>query len=230
MTPSTQVKLLRVLQEKCVQRLGGRETIPVDVRVLAATHHDLEAAIGDKLFREDLYYRLNVVMITLPPLRQRKEDIPELVRYFLTKYGPELGHPSPSIHADAMEFLQSHSWHGNVRELEMWFANPCCSPRLYRERGSRPHAVNKDVSLPASASQSLGSILAICWRRPSGVRRRRSMRACSKPPSGNCSGRPSPWRRAISQGRALAGCFPHYHESQTGSVRSHPGTENEPAT
>jgi nitrogen regulation protein NR(I) len=118
MTPGTQVKLLRVLQEKCLQRLGGRETITVDVRVLAATHRDLESAIREKLFREDLYYRLNVVVINLPPLRQRREDIPELVRYFLSKYGPELGNPTPSIHEDAMEFLQYHSWPGNVRELE----------------------------------------------------------------------------------------------------------------
>ena len=118
MTPGTQVKLLRVLQEKSIQRLGGQETIPVDVRVLAATHHDLETAIRQKLFREDLYYRLNVVSIPLPALRQRREDIPELTRYFLGKYGAELGNPSPSIHADAMEFLQSHSWPGNVRELE----------------------------------------------------------------------------------------------------------------
>jgi DNA-binding NtrC family response regulator len=118
MTPGTQAKLLRVLQERCVQRLGGRESTPVDVRVLAATHHDLEAAIPEKLFREDLYYRLNVVMITMPPLRQRKEDIPDLVRFFLRKYGPELGNTSPSIHPEAMEFLQSHEWPGNVRELE----------------------------------------------------------------------------------------------------------------
>ena len=116
--PGTQVKLLRVLQEKSLQRLGGRETIPVDVRVLTATHQDLEAAIRLKIFREDLYYRLNVVAITLPALRQRKEDIPELVRYFLRKYGPELGHPNPSIQAEALEFLQSYSWPGNVRELE----------------------------------------------------------------------------------------------------------------
>ena len=118
MTPGTQVKLLRVLQGKSLQRLGGRETIPVDVRVLAATHRDLETAIREKKFREDLYYRLNVVTIELPPLRQHKEDIPELVRYFLGKYGPELGNQSPSIHPEAMEFLQSHSWPGNVRELE----------------------------------------------------------------------------------------------------------------
>jgi DNA-binding NtrC family response regulator len=118
MTLGTQVKLMRVLQEKTLQRLGGKETISVDVRVVAATHHDLETAIRNKQFREDLYYRLSVMVIALPPLRQRKEDIPELVRYFLQKHGPELGNSKPSIHADAMSFLQSHNWPGNVRELE----------------------------------------------------------------------------------------------------------------
>ena len=118
MTPGTQVKLLRVLQEKTFQRLGGKETIPADVRVIAATHRDLEGAIREKQFREDLYYRLNVVVIQLPPLRQRREDIPELVRYFLGKHGPDLGNSAPSIHSEAMEFLQSQPWAGNVRELE----------------------------------------------------------------------------------------------------------------
>ena len=118
MTLGTQVKLLRVLQEKTLQRLGGKETIPVDVRVIAATHRDLEAAIREKLFREDLYYRLNVVVITLPPLRDRSEDIPDLVRYLLGKLGPELGNAGPSIHPEAIDFLQAQSWPGNVRELE----------------------------------------------------------------------------------------------------------------
>ena len=118
MTPGTQVKLLRVLQEKTLQRLGGKETIPVDVRIVAATHRDLEAAIRDKQFREDLYYRLNVVAIHLPPLRHRREDVPDLVRYFLGKHGPDLGNAAPSIHAEAMDFLQSQAWPGNVRELE----------------------------------------------------------------------------------------------------------------
>jgi DNA-binding NtrC family response regulator len=118
MTFGTQVKLMRVLQEKCLQRLGGKEDIRVDVRVLAATHRDLEEAIRQKQFREDLYYRLSVVVMTLPPLRSRREDIPELVGYFLQKHGPELGNPSPSIHPEAMEFLQAQSWPGNVRELE----------------------------------------------------------------------------------------------------------------
>jgi nitrogen regulation protein NR(I) len=118
MTLGTQVKLLRVLQEKTIQRLGGKETIPVDVRVIAATHRDLEAAIHAKEFREDLYYRLNVVVITLPPLRDRRKDIPGLVRYFLARHGPALGNPRPSIHPEAVDFLQVQSWPGNVRELE----------------------------------------------------------------------------------------------------------------
>jgi DNA-binding NtrC family response regulator len=118
MTLGTQVKLVRVLQEKCLQRLGGKETIPVDARVIAATHRDLETALRQKQFREDLYYRLNVVVITLPPLRQRREDIPDLIRYFLQKHGPPLGSATPSIHPEAIEFLQGQSWPGNVRELE----------------------------------------------------------------------------------------------------------------
>lgn len=118
MTPGTQVKLLRVLQEKCLQRLGGKENISVDVRVIAATHRDLEAAMGQRHFREDLYYRLSVVVITLPPLRERQEDIPELTRYFLHKYSAELQVENTSIHPDAVELLRAQSWPGNVRELE----------------------------------------------------------------------------------------------------------------
>ncbi|HUK81245.1 MAG TPA: sigma-54 dependent transcriptional regulator [Verrucomicrobiae bacterium] len=118
MTPGTQAKLLRVLQNKTIQRIGGKETIAVDVRVIAATHRDLEAAIREKQFREDLYYRLNVAVITVPPLRDRREDIPDLVHYFLVKLGPELGHAHPSIHPEAVDFLQAQSWPGNVRELE----------------------------------------------------------------------------------------------------------------
>jgi len=118
MTLSTQVKLLRVLQEKSIQRLGGKESIPVEVRVIAATHRDLEAGMREKTFREDLYYRLSVVVMKLPALRERSEDIPELVSYFLQKYGKELGFPQASIQLDALQFLQSQPWPGNVRELE----------------------------------------------------------------------------------------------------------------
>jgi DNA-binding NtrC family response regulator len=118
MTLGTQVKLVRVLQERCLQRLGGKENIPVDARVIAATHRDLESAMRQKEFREDLYYRLNVVVIPVPPLRQRREDIPDLVHYFLQKHGPALGNSAPSIHPEAIEFLQAQAWPGNVRELE----------------------------------------------------------------------------------------------------------------
>ncbi|HEX4349246.1 MAG TPA: sigma-54 dependent transcriptional regulator [Verrucomicrobiae bacterium] len=160
MTPGTQVKLLRVLQEKSLQRLGGRETIPVDVRVLTATHRDLELAIREKHFREDLYYRLNVVTITLPPLRQRKEDIPELVRYFLSKYGPELGNPSPSIHADAIQFLQSHSWHGNVRELENSIRKALLLAQGYTVNADHVRAaLNKEAAIAGSQGQPFGQYI-----------------------------------------------------------------------
>ena len=115
---STQVKLLRVLQEKYIQRVGGNEKIPVDVRVLAATHRDLDSAMKERQFREDLFYRLSGVTIMLPPLGQRIEDIPELVKYFMHRSGPELGVESPSIQPEAIAFLQSQAWPGNVRELE----------------------------------------------------------------------------------------------------------------
>jgi transcriptional regulator with GAF, ATPase, and Fis domain len=114
----TQAKLLRVLQEKSIQRLGGRDSLRINVRVLAATHRDLEAAMREKQFREDLFFRLNVVVIEIPPLRRRPEDIPEIARYFLARYGAELGIKEPSIHPDALRFFQQQSWPGNVRELE----------------------------------------------------------------------------------------------------------------
>lgn len=115
---STQVKLLRVLQERYIQRVGGNEKIPVDVRVLTATHRDLEGAIKEKHFREDLFYRLSGVTVTLPPLRQRAEDIPDLVKYFLRRQASELGHDAPAIQPEAIAFLQTQTWPGNVRELE----------------------------------------------------------------------------------------------------------------
>ncbi|HPC60070.1 MAG TPA: sigma-54 dependent transcriptional regulator [Verrucomicrobiota bacterium] len=118
MSPGTQVKLLRVLQEKYIQRVGGNEKIPVDVRVLAATHRDLEKAMQEQQFREDLFYRLSAVTITLPPLSQRTEDIPDLVKYFLRRSATELGQHSPAIQPEAIAFLQAQQWRGNVRELE----------------------------------------------------------------------------------------------------------------
>jgi nitrogen regulation protein NR(I) len=157
MTPGTQVKLLRVLQEKSLQRLGGKETIPVDVRVLAATHCDLEAAIQQKQFREDLYYRLNVMAITLPALRQRREDIPELVNYFLQKHGPELGNARPAINQEAMELLQAQAWPGNVRELENVIRKALLHAQSYTINLDHVQlAVNKNGPPAYSAAQPFG--------------------------------------------------------------------------
>jgi nitrogen regulation protein NR(I) len=157
MTPGTQVKLMRVLQEKCLQRLGGKETISVDVRVVAATHRDLETAIQQKQFREDLYYRLSVVVITLPPLRHRKEDIPHLVRYFLQKHGRELGNANPSIHPEAIEFIQAQTWPGNVRELENVVRKALLLAQSYTINLDHVRlALNKNGGLAYSPARALG--------------------------------------------------------------------------
>ena len=151
MTPGTQIKLMRVLQERCFQRLGGKETIPVDVRVLAATNRELEVAIQQKLFREDLYYRLSVVVIHLPPLRQRKEDVPDLVKYFLRKYAAELGVADPSIHAEAVDFLQTENWPGNVRELENVIRKVLLLAQGYTINMDHVRAALSHTSVPADA-------------------------------------------------------------------------------
>ena len=113
-----QIKLLRALQEREFERVGGTRTIQVDVRVITATNRDLEKAIREKQFREDLYYRLNVVPILLPSLRERREDIPLLVSYFLKKASLENGKKVPYVSDEAMEYLVNYYWPGNIRELE----------------------------------------------------------------------------------------------------------------
>ncbi len=118
MTSGTQAKLLRVLQEKSICRLGSNEVLPVDIRIIAATHRDLPAAIKENKFREDLYYRLNVAAIHLPPLRDRPEDIPALLNHFIQRFALELGAAVCGIRPEAIVALQQHPWPGNVRELE----------------------------------------------------------------------------------------------------------------
>jgi nitrogen regulation protein NR(I) len=118
MTPATQAKILRVLQDRQFERLGGSERITVDVRVIVATNKDLEKAIREGSFRQDLYYRLKVVTLQLPPLRDRKEDIPELVRYFLRRFRADINREVADISPRALEKLMRYHWPGNVRELE----------------------------------------------------------------------------------------------------------------
>ena len=114
---SIQAKILRLLQEKSIERLGGREPIPVDVRIIAATNRDLEAALAAGKFREDLYYRLKVVTIWLPPLKERPEDLTLLAEYFLARFAREMGLDNPGMDAPAKALLRNHQWPGNVREL-----------------------------------------------------------------------------------------------------------------
>jgi len=115
---NVQVKLLRFLQERQFERVGGTETIKVDARVIAATNLELEKAVQEGKFRKDLYYRLNVVPISMPPLREKKEDIPLLVEHFLEKYKDKIGGKVKQISAEALSVLMRHDWPGNVRELE----------------------------------------------------------------------------------------------------------------
>lgn len=117
LTPPVQVKLLRVLQERAFERVGGTETISVDVRIIAATHRNLEEMVQQGRFREDLYYRLKVIPIHIPPLRQRREDIPLFVDYYLRRFAQETHREVPLITHEAMQLLLQYPWPGNVREL-----------------------------------------------------------------------------------------------------------------
>jgi len=131
-----QVKLLRVLQDGEFERVGGEITIKTDVRIITATNQDLQKLISDGKFREDLYYRLSVIPIDLPPLRERKEDIPLLVNHFLQKFAGRIDEPAKTITSDGMKLLLNHSWGGNIRELENLIERLCVishSPEIESE-------------------------------------------------------------------------------------------------
>jgi two-component system response regulator PilR (NtrC family) len=143
-----QVKLLRALQEKRVRRVGANEEVEVDVRVVAATNRSLEALVRERRFREDLYYRLNVIPIVVPPLRERRDDIPLLAVHFLERFSREMGKTITKISEEAMERLLRHSWPGNVRELENVIERAVAletSPVILPER--LPDALNAAVAL-----------------------------------------------------------------------------------
>jgi DNA-binding NtrC family response regulator len=116
--PGMQAKLLRLLQEQSIRRVGGNEWIPVNVRIIAATNRDLAKRVGEGAFREDLYYRLNVVTITVPPLRERGQDIPLLAQHFVEKYARAARKPARGLSRESLQLLTSYHWPGNVRELE----------------------------------------------------------------------------------------------------------------
>ncbi len=146
-----QIKLLRVLQERCFERIGGNQTIEVDVRVIAATNRDLEKLVRDGTFREDLFYRLNVIKIDLPPLRARTEDIPLLAAHFAEKY-VRSDHRPCQISPEAMEQLLSYTWPGNVRQLENAIERACV---IARDGVIRPQNLPHEVSRPARKPTAL---------------------------------------------------------------------------
>ncbi len=118
MTPMVQVKLLRVLQDRKFRRLGGLDEVETDIRIIAATNQDLTKAVAENRFREDLFYRINVIPVHLPPLRERPEDIPLLAEHFLQRYREKMGKTVTAVSGEAMAMLQAYRWPGNIRELE----------------------------------------------------------------------------------------------------------------
>jgi len=155
-----QVKLLRVLQEREFERLGSNKTLHIDVRVIAATNRDLRAALEEGTFREDLYYRLNVVPLEIPPLRERKEDIPYLAGHFVEKLAPEMGDQITGITNAAIDKLMQYSWPGNVRELEnviersmvMATGDKLDANDIRLDMNLRPRHSNGDLTLPEGMS------------------------------------------------------------------------------
>lgn len=162
-----QAKLLRVLQEKEIRRLGGREPIPVDVRIIAATNKNLEAVIARGEFREDLYYRLNVIHLHLPPLRARQEDIPLLAQYVLTRCSRELGRAVGAFAPAALDRLLAHTWPGNVRELENTIKQALLTCRGYLispedlRLEERPSSEEQSVSPRDSLESALEEVLRV---------------------------------------------------------------------
>jgi two-component system nitrogen regulation response regulator GlnG len=162
-----QAKLLRVLQEKEFTRTGGQQNLQVDVRIVAATNQDIVTRIKNRLFREDLYYRLNVVPIELPPLRQRRDDIPMLVDFFLHRARQDLGIDSMECTAEAIKLLQSHDWPGNVRELEnvikraaLLSPNHILTPADFPGLHDDERVRSQDESLEALVTRKLENSLA----------------------------------------------------------------------
>jgi two-component system response regulator PilR (NtrC family) len=161
MSAVMQVKLLRVLQERKFRRVGGLEEMQADIRVIAATNQDLAKLVADGRFREDLFYRINVIGIHLPPLRERREDIPLVAEHFLTKYSEQMGKSINAISHDALELMQKHDWPGNIRELENTIERAVAlesTPTVLPE--SLPPAVRGDSARASlTASQPLEAAL-----------------------------------------------------------------------
>ena len=171
MSFATQAKLLRLLQEQRFERVGGNETIRTDVRIIAATNQDLASLAATGRFREDLFYRLNVFVVRVPPLREHMEDLPLLVDHFLARSGPELGKHIRSLAPDAMQMLQRHHWPGNVRELESTLKyamvhatgniiTPDCLPDVLRLNGTTSSRARENDPMALDVGQYSRRLLA----------------------------------------------------------------------
>jgi len=154
MTPELQAKLLRLLEERVVRRIGGQKEIPVDVRLISSTNVKIDRAIAEGKFREDLFYRLNVLTLHLPPLRQRTEDIPLLARYFLNDYARQNGKTITDFRPEAVEAMQAHSWPGNVRELRNIVERAVIVARSQWIEVSDLHGLNRGGAAAAGRSDS----------------------------------------------------------------------------
>jgi len=166
----TQAKILRVLQDRKFMHLGGVQEVQVDVRIIAATNVDLKQLVKEGKFREDLYYRLNVISVTLPPLRNRMEDVPLLVSHFLARFSEENGLPTRHLTADAMRPLLNYAWPGNVRELENVIERAVVlSSGVHIGLDLLPDSILGDTSVPVLAEEtpnaSLFDIMEDCERR-----------------------------------------------------------------
>ena len=171
--------MLRVLQEREFERVGGTEVLRADVRVISATNRDLQAAIADGAFRSDLYYRLNVFPIKLPPLRERKEDVPLLVNYFVDRYAKRAGKKIKHIQKKALETLQEYSWPGNVRELQNVIERSLIIGETNEFSIDKSWVANEPQS---SGSQSIRHQLSGAHRSSACAKKRKSLRATGARP------------------------------------------------
>ena len=158
MTLAMQVKLLRVLQERCLRPVGGTNEVAIDVRVIAATNKSLDDLVAENLFREDLYYRLSVIPVEVPPLRERREDIPLLANHFLKKYAPAAGKSILRIEQLSLDLLTSYDWPGNVRQLENTIERAVALEETQELRVDLPTERQKVRAMAAAAGASGGSI------------------------------------------------------------------------
>jgi two-component system, NtrC family, nitrogen regulation response regulator GlnG len=176
MSPALQAKMLRVLQEQSFERLGSNETLHTQVRVLAATNHNLEKLVEENRFRKDLYYRLNVITIQVPPLRGRLDDVAELAHYFLFRFNRQLGMDLRAFAPDTLELLQKYSWPGNVRELQsvikqaMFNATghvllPEFLPETVRRAAERPNSAVSPGPAGPTASRDIAALISSLLRR-----------------------------------------------------------------